>query len=118
MVFKPGESGNKKGTRDGDKRASRVFRGKLEELHSDVIPPDHKLTRLEVLFFRLYKKALESEVKPIQELLNRAYGKPKEQMDIESGGSVTFIVNPSIIKEEKPLENKEETKPDNDSTAD
>jgi hypothetical protein len=71
--FKPGQSGNPKG------RVKAL--PQLDKLMIDLLgDPDDKsgLPRAQEILQALYKQALKGDVKAAEVLLNRGYGKPKE----------------------------------------
>ena len=70
--FKPGQSGNPKG------RAKNP--PDLKELLANLLskPVDEQRTAAEAILQAMYDRALKGDTKAADLLLNRAYGKPKE----------------------------------------
>ena len=87
----------------GDKRINRKGRPKLpdisEALEKVLNEEKDGLKALDAVLKALRNKAIKGDVRAIQELLDRAYGKSKQIMDIESGGEPISAVNIRIINQ-------------------
>lgn len=70
--FKPGQSGNPNG------RPKKL--PELDKLLADLLgePSDDGLTAADSILKAMYKRALKGDTKAAELLLNRAYGKPKD----------------------------------------
>jgi predicted transcriptional regulator len=82
--FKPGQSGNPKGRRKGQRDYRTLFWVALEHIANN-----HEMTAEEVeeaLHVAGITKALKGDFFFHQEILNRVYGKPTDKMDVTSGG--------------------------------
>lgn len=88
--FKKGKSGNPKG------------RPKMPNIKDAiaVILADEKegKTALDAILMALRAKAVKGDVRAAQELLDRAYGKSKQIVDMESEGGITINVIPPARK--------------------
>lgn len=58
----------------------------LDEVLNDEHPTNGK-TALELIFIALRQKALKGDMRAIQEILDRTYGKAKQNVDITTNGS-------------------------------
>ena len=76
--FKKGQSGNPNG-----RPKLPDIKEALELLLSDV---ESGKTKLEMVINALYKRAIKGDVRAIQELLDRMYGKAQQKTDITTGG--------------------------------
>jgi len=88
--FKPGQSGNPKG------RPPKL--PKLDELLADIMGEEKDgQTATEAILKRIRLQATQGNLKAAEMLLERAYGKPKQPVELSGG---IQIVYPSEFKEE------------------
>lgn len=82
--FQPGQSGNPKGRRKGQRDYRTLFWIALEHIANthDMTPEQVE----EALHVAGITKAIKGDFFFWQEISNRVYGKPTEKMDITSGG--------------------------------
>jgi hypothetical protein len=85
-----------------DPRINRAGRPKLPDLSEAVakVLADEKdgKTALEAVFVALRAKAVKGDVRAIQELLDRAYGKSKQSVDHTTLGERLPVLNVQIVK--------------------
>ena len=85
--FKKGQSGNPKGRRAGMPNIKEALEKVLSEEKDGY-------TVLEGVIMKLRQMAFKGDMRAIQELLDRAYGKPKQSVDstINTGKNLNIIV--------------------------
>lgn len=89
--FKKGVSGNPKGR-------PPVLRPLKEVIEKILNEEQNGITALEAVIIALHRRAVKGDTAAIRELLDRYYGKPKQEMDVTSNGQ--NIIMP-IIKIER-----------------
>jgi hypothetical protein len=87
--FKKGQSGNPNG------RPKKL--PQIDVLLADVLGEENSdgIEAAKIILMALRKKAAQGDVRAAELLLDRAYGKAKQQMDVTSGGNPVPI--PQII---------------------
>jgi hypothetical protein len=87
--FKKGQSGNPNG------RPKKL--PQIDVLLADVLGEENSdgIEAAKIILMALRKKAAQGDVRAAELLLDRAYGKAKQQMDVTSGGNPVPI--PTII---------------------
>jgi hypothetical protein len=91
----------------GDPRINRNGRPKkppeLNEILADILNEERDgISAVTAIFAALREKAVKGDVQAIKELLDRAYGKPKQSVDVTSDGEA--IHTPQIITTLSPSE--------------
>jgi hypothetical protein len=90
----------------GDKRINRKGRPKklpnLTELLANVLGEENKdgITAAEAILMRLRADASKGNIRAAQLILEHAYGKPKQQMDINTTGEQKLEVRVKITKDD------------------
>jgi hypothetical protein len=104
MPNNPNAEKNLKKFKAGDKRINRKGRPPVLPLINDMVAKvllqeKNGITGLEAIVNALTNKAAKGDVRAAQELMDRYYGKPKQTMDVTSGGEK--IIMPVIKIERK-----------------
>lgn len=91
MPFKPGQSGNpgKKFTSENqpENKGRKKKLPQLDELLANVLGEEQKgVTAAEAILKSLFNKALKGDTRAAEILLDRGYGKTKQNVDITSEG--------------------------------
>lgn len=94
--WKKGQSGNPKG-RPPVKRIEKLFQDFLYEVARSKDGQERQ--RMEVILHRLFANAANGDHKAIQTLLDRAFGKPKQEVAMVNGEGETFKVEPTTAEE-------------------
>ena len=86
-----GQSGNPKG------RPKKI--PELEKLLNEVLGDiDDKTSQFYKIIEALTKKALKGDVRAAEVILNRAYGQPKQAIDLKSEDGITFNLGDNFKK--------------------
>jgi hypothetical protein len=87
--FKPGQSGNPNG------RPKKL--PKLDELLADVLGEDKDgIEAAKAILMALRAKATKGDVRAAEVLLDRAYGKSKQTVDLNHSGGVNLIFEKAV----------------------
>jgi len=87
--FKPGQSGNPNG------RPKKL--PKLDELLADVLGEDKDgIEAAKAILMALRAKAAKGDVRAAEVLLDRAYGKSKQTVDLNHSGGVNLIFEKAV----------------------
>tara|TARA_Y100000401_G_C8326015_1_gene228362 strand:+ start:13650 stop:14003 length:354 start_codon:yes stop_codon:yes gene_type:complete len=106
--WKPGESGNIKGRPKGKLNRSTIAKRWLTTNQKYVNPitqTEEDLTQEDIITLALVKKARQGDSRAYSELMNSAYGKAKESVDITQ-----FVEQPLFPDVQEDDCNKEDTK--------
>lgn len=91
--FKPGQSGNPNG------RPKKL--PKLDELLADVLGEDKDgIEAAKAILMALRAKATKGDVKAAEVLLERAYGKSKQVVDLNHSGGINIVFEKAGISNE------------------
>jgi len=109
--FKKGQSGNPKGR--------PVFPDIKDALHKVMMEEKEGMTALDAILKRLRQMATSGNIKAIQEILDRVYGKSQQKIDHTTQGekidAVNVIVHGSDTAEELTAFQKELSQNDNEN---
>lgn len=89
--FKPGQSGNPKG------RPKKI--PALDDLLAEVLSEEKDgKTAAQVILMALRAKAAKGDVRAAEVLLERAYGKPKQEIKLENEVEQVFVIGGQSIR--------------------
>lgn len=94
--FKPGQSGNPAGKPKGIPNSATRMRRLLEltqNLTNPVTGDIEGFTVMEQLDMKLIQMARGGDLRAIQEILNRLEGRPRESVDVTTGGEKINFTN-------------------------
>lgn len=89
--FKKGQSGNPKGRPPVLPELKAVIEKVLNEEKDGI-------TALDAVILALHRKAVKGDTIAARELLDRYYGKPKQTMDVTTGGEKISNLPPIVIE--------------------